>query len=316
LSHEVVELCVWKDNCVTPVCPACASPRARLSHYSPRNRLTAGKCLGCGLRYIEERPTVAEQAGLYQDADEYREFVEAERSVGAAPERQRNWARGLSVTIQPAAFSARAGRRPRLLDIGCGAGDFLIAARDEGFAVHGLEISAAAAALARDAHHLDVQVGDYRAEQRQGYFDAVTLIGVLEHVLYPADLLQHSVRLLAPGGVLLIYTPVWGAYDRLASVLGRWGAGRWSRFIDRRINAAHLQIFPQATLTRLLGTCGLAVKDSRRLCEYNLPVGHYLQSMSVGFSGPGRVAAAAVAGLINRNLFFRNNQCVLAVKSA
>ena len=257
---------------------------------------------------------MAQQSALYQNPETYRHFVEAERSVVAFSERQRAWARQLSRAIQPAVFSDRHGRRPGLLDIGCGAGDFLVVARDEGFDVSGIEISAAAGALAKEFHQLDVQVGGYQSEQRFGHYEAVTVIGVLEHVLDPVGLVQHAARLLAPGGVLLIYTPVWGAYDRLTSWLARASSGRWSRFIDRRINSAHLQIFPQETLRLLLEAQGLSVQDSQRVCEYNLPVGHYLKSMSIGAGTLGKIGTAAVAGLIDRNLFFRNNQRVLASK--
>ena len=260
--------------------------------------------------------TAAQQSALYEDPEAYRHFVEAERSVDAFPKRQQAWARQLSQAIQPTLFNDRHGRRPRLLDIGCGAGDFLVVARDEGFAVDGIELSAAAGALAKEFHHLDVQVGDYRSNQQFGYYEAVTLIGVIEHVLDPVDLVQHAVRLLAPGGQLLIYTPVWGVYDRLTSWLARASGGRWSRFIDRRINAAHLQIFPQYTLRGLLEAHGLTVQDSRRVCEYNLPVRNYLRSMSVGSGVLGQIGAAAIAGLINTNLFFRNNQRILASKLA
>ena len=140
------------------------------------------------------------------------------------------------------------------------------------------------------------------------------MIGVLEHVLDPVDLVQHAGRLLTPGGVLLIYTPVWGVYDRMTSWVARVSNSRWSQFIDRRINAAHLQIFPQETLRVLLEAQGLSVQESRRVCEYNLPVGNYLRSMSIGAGTLGRIATAAVGGLIDRNLFFRNNQRVLASK--
>ena len=201
-----------------------------------------------------------------------------------------------------------------MLDIGCGAGDFLVVARDEGFDGSGLEISAAAGALAKEFHQLDVQVGDYRSNQQFGYYEAVTMIGVLEHVLDPLDLVQHAGRLLTPGGVLLIYTPVWGVYDRMTSWVARVSNSRWSQFIDRRINAAHLQIFPQETLRVLLEAQGLSVQESRRVCEYNLPVGNYLRSMSIGAGTLGRIGTAAVGGLIDRNLFFRNNQRVLASK--
>ena len=301
---------------MTPTCPACTSTRVRLSHRSTRNRLTAGTCQACGLRFILERLSAAQQSALYQNPETYRHFVEAERSVDALSGRQRGWARQLSRAIQPAAFTEAHRRRPRLLDIGCGAGDFLVVARDEGFDGSGLEISAAAGALAKEFHQLDVQVGDYRSNQQFGYYEAVTMIGVLEHVLDPVDLVQHAGRLLTPGGVLLIYTPVWGVYDRMTSWVARVSNSRWSQFIDRRINAAHLQIFPQETLRVLLEAQGLSVQESRRVCEYNLPVGNYLRSMSIGAGTLGRIATAAVGGLIDRNLFFRNNQRVLAAKRA
>jgi hypothetical protein len=133
-------------------------------------------------------------------------------------------------------------------------------------------------------------------------------------VLQPADLLQHATRLLAPGGVLLVYTPVWCSYDFVTSWLARLTAGAVSRPIDRRINAAHLQIFPYQTLRGLLARQRLTVRHSRRLCEYNLPVHNYLYSMGVGGT-IGSLIGRTVSALIGSNLFFRNNQRVLAVKS-
>lgn len=38
---------------------------------------------------------------------------------------------------------------------------------------------------------------------------------------------------------MFIYTPVWGMYDVLTSSLARASQGRFTRPIDRRINAAH-----------------------------------------------------------------------------
>jgi hypothetical protein len=90
--------------------------------------------------------------------------------------------------------------------------------------------------------------------------------------------------------------------------------GRWSRLIDRRINTAHLQIFPQGTLFRLAEANGLKVAQSLRLCEYNLPVHHYLRSIGIESTWLTRLIARCVDTLIATNLFFRNNQRVLTSK--
>jgi 2-polyprenyl-3-methyl-5-hydroxy-6-metoxy-1,4-benzoquinol methylase len=206
------------------------------------------------------------------------------------------------------------GRRPRLLDIGCGVGDFLVVARDAGFDVHGVDLSSGAARLAERYHQLEVTVGDFKSENRERYFEAITIIGVLEHVRDPSDLLRHAGRLLAPGGVLLIYTPVWGVYDRISSGLARLTRGHWSRLIDRRINAAHLQIFPQRALRRLVEANGLKVTQVLTLCEYNLPVHNYIRSIGIESPRLRDFVARGVDRLIDANLFFRNNQRVLTSK--
>jgi 2-polyprenyl-3-methyl-5-hydroxy-6-metoxy-1,4-benzoquinol methylase len=298
---------------MTSPCPACHSTSISLSHHSLRHGLTTVRCRRCGLRFIQERMDDRRQAGLYADEDSYRQFAEAERSVPAVPPRRREWASLLSTAIAHGVASGD-GRRPRLLDIGCGAGDFLAVAREAGFDAHGVELSAAAALLAKRDHQLDVTVGDFTSEDRVGHFQAITMLGVLEHVREPAALLKHSRDLLSPGGVLLIYTPVWGAYDRLSTALARMTSGRWSRFIDRRINAAHLQIFPQRTLIGLASTHGLVVNEAAKLCEYNLPVRHYLRSVGIESECVQRALASVVDALINNNRFFRNNQRVLVSK--
>ena len=296
------------------ICPACGSESTSLLHRSRRLDLTTHRCRTCGLRFIGERLDQRQQAELYNDEDAYRHFAEAERSVAAVPQRRRDWAGVLSAAIRMEEFERQHRRLPRLLDVGCGVGDFLTVARDAGFDAHGIELSAAAAALARQYHQLVVKIGDFASEDRAGYFDAITMFGVLEHVRDPAELLSHSSWLLAPGGVLLIYTPVWGAYDRISSALARLTGGRWSRLIDRRINTAHLQIFPRMTLLQLARKNGFEIRQAVKLCEYNLPVAEYLRSIGIESERIQRAVARAVDALIDNSLSFRNNQRLLLSK--
>jgi hypothetical protein len=102
----------------------------------------------------------------------------------------------------------------------------------------------------------------------------------------------------------------------LSSFIARASTGHWSCLIDRRINAVHLQVFPRETLRRLLENDGLRVMDSRSVCEYNLPIARYLRSMGLTSSRLEWLAVGIIRTLINRNLFLRNNQRVLAIKSA
>ena len=95
-----------------------------------------------------------------------------------------------------------------VLDVGCGAGDFLAAVAPRVRRAAGLETSSAAAAAAR-ARGLDVELAgpeDF-ARRHEGEFDAVCLFHVAEHVPVVLTLLQAAVRCLRPGGTLYVSVP-------------------------------------------------------------------------------------------------------------
>jgi len=286
-------------------CKLCSSTKIEKLYFSRRLALPVFVCRECGLRFIGRVFSKAEQASFYQDSAAYADFAKAEREVPAARKRLTLLAKSLVDYL--GGSSPTQSVQARLLDAGCGAGDFLAVARELGFRVWGQEISAPAAKLAQDCHGLEVENRELELIDRPGHFNAVTFIGVLEHVLDPRVTLTNLHRLMAPNGVLLIYTPVWGLYDHFFAFVARISGGRLTRPIDRRINTAHLQIFPRKTLLRAIEGLGMTILASEEICEYNLPIDLYLES--VGFTHPvlKNAVTRSVQFLIEKRLFFRNN---------
>lgn len=96
----------------------------------------------------------------------------------------------------------------RVLDIGCGAGEFLDVLKARGWETVGIEPGQA---YAHQARQRGLEVVQERLTPalvpRLGSFDAVLLIHVLEHLPEPDAMVRMAWDLLRPGGVLLCEVP-------------------------------------------------------------------------------------------------------------
>jgi SAM-dependent methyltransferase len=115
--------------------------------------------------------------------------------------------------------TVRAAREPylahfaagaRLLDVGCGRGEFLEAAGEQGFDARGIDLDPAAIEATRAAG-LAAEVADaldYLPEHPDA-FDAIFCAHVIEHLVADdaARLIQAAAGSLRPGGVLCLVTP-------------------------------------------------------------------------------------------------------------
>jgi SAM-dependent methyltransferase len=96
----------------------------------------------------------------------------------------------------------------RLLDVGCGDGQFLHLMAQHGWKGSGLDFDAAAIEVGRKKYGLELQVGDFQtAKFDRGDFDAVTMSHVIEHVPDPIGCLAKCRDLMRPGGRLVVSTP-------------------------------------------------------------------------------------------------------------
>lgn len=99
----------------------------------------------------------------------------------------------------------------RVLDYGCGGGEFLLRMKRLGHQVTGVDFDPASLARAR-ASGLEVFLPDeLDAAELRGQFDLVALAHVIEHVSDPARLLRCLRSLLRPGGRIYLEAPNAGA---------------------------------------------------------------------------------------------------------
>lgn len=166
-------------------CPACNSEQR--SSLGIKNSCPIYQCLSCRSLYSER---------VALDYDDY--YDESNLTVPDFIQGQ----------LDKVFESLKKYRRTnRVLDIGCGAGSVLEAAKRAGWDGEGLEISVPAVEYVRSLGFKVFQGDLASAPYPDDYFDVVIASELLEHVTDPLSLLKQVARILRPGGVLWATTP-------------------------------------------------------------------------------------------------------------
>lgn len=96
----------------------------------------------------------------------------------------------------------------KVLDIGCGKGEFLFKMRCLGWEVEGVDFDPLAAEYCYVKYGIKVHVNNVEGvNYSNNFFDAIVMKHVIEHVLDPISLIRECRRILKPGGRLVIITP-------------------------------------------------------------------------------------------------------------
>lgn len=163
-------------------------------------------------------------------------------------------------------------RKPMsVLDVGCSAGQFLHALKGRVKTRVGLELSSSDVAFIRK--NLDFKVYNEPVETasiKEGPFDLVTALQVLEHVERPVEFLKALGAQLKPGGYLYLELP--NIDDVLVSKY------RVPGYLDFYYREPHLSYFSRKTLARALKEAGFKgeVKTVQRYSLFNHL--HWLQT--------------------------------------
>lgn len=217
------------------MCPTCGERRVtRLRTLRGSHRLD--RCRYCGHWFLEV--STASQKGEALYSADYGGYKPDSRFAAACRD------------LLSDAFVPRLRPGFKALDIGCGSGEFLAAAREIGCDARGLDISAAAVSACR-ARGLIADKADFLGTiPDEGPYDAITMWDVIEHLEDPYPFLRRARSLLRPDGFLFLKTPGIGSVS-LAFVSA----------IPRLAGAVlgvpeHVQFFSKRSLSALLSRAG------------------------------------------------------------
>lgn len=236
-------------------CPWCQSEKAH-THLSLKDYFLTQEpfdimvCEDCGLLYTTPKPS-DEKIGDYYKSETY--YSHQENKKGFIP---RVYEAVKSVNLKHKIAIATQGKEPgRLLDIGCGVGDFLHFAEQNGWQCTGAEPSKDAASIAKNRIKAEIMLPKDLEKLPDESFDVITMWHVLEHVSDLQWQVNQLNRLLKKGGRLVIALPNFRSYD------ARYYKDKWAAYDVPR----HLNHFSQNSIAKIFNINGLIQNQTQKL---------------------------------------------------
>lgn len=243
-------------------CPACGADDARPC-FESYDGYPFAECRDCGCWYV---PIVVDGAlfdayfAIAPEARRYGDYTDTQASDDAA--RSADRARFLDYYSELiACLGATSQARLTALDIGCGVGNSIDAARELGIDAEGIETNANALAIARKAGRRVTTPQD-AADKK---YDIITAFEALEHIADPFAVLKTARARLNEGGLLALTVP-----NQLSPDL-KTMRGDNPHILGGPAFPGHINLFAPRTLTRLLERTGFEVLEISGQFALSLP---------------------------------------------
>ena len=238
-----------------PKCPWCDSEKTQIhlwlkDEFLSLEEFKIYECHNCGLLFTDPRPG-KDKIGEYYKSEEY--YSHQENKKGFIP---KLYERVKTVNLKHKYKIATEGKATgKMLDIGCGVGDFLHTAEQQGWKCMGVEPSEDAKAIAEKRIKAEIISSENLEKIADETFDVITMWHVLEHV----DDLRWQVaqlqRLIKNDGRIVIAVPNYKSYD------ASYYKEKWAAYDVPR----HLNHFNKNTLVKIFKSNGLTLKSCDKL---------------------------------------------------
>lgn len=236
-------------------CPWCGSDKAQINLWLKDEFLTKEdfhicECLSCGLLYTMPRPN-KNKIGKYYKSEEY--YSHQENKKGFIPKIYET-VKKINLKHKYKLATKRI-KKGKLLDIGCGVGDFLHTAEEHSWSCTGVEPSEEAKTIARKRIKADIIASEDLQQLSDESFDLITMWHVLEHVDNLKWQVEQLQRLVKPQGRIVIAVPNYKSYD------AQYYKELWAAYDVPR----HLNHFNRTTLTKIFKSSGLELKRTEKM---------------------------------------------------
>jgi 2-polyprenyl-3-methyl-5-hydroxy-6-metoxy-1,4-benzoquinol methylase len=204
---------IWDfDEMVTRGACVFCRHAGRKASAQRRDGLTLHECAGCGLAYLDPRPS-ASQISAYYSSDYFtggKDFFQGKDYCAARDEA----ISGAGVTGYQALVANFTLADKTILDIGCASGALLHSLKPhKPKELIGLDVAEYPLDYGRRKYGLDLRRGFLEtADLPDAYFDIVSLIDLIEHVEDLPAFMAALRRALKDGGEVLVATPNFASF--------------------------------------------------------------------------------------------------------
>lgn len=199
------------------LCPLCNGSSLQLITDKVRfgKRAEVYKCQGCGLCFINQASFSF--PGDFYEKEYHQTYLTHVEPAALNPQLYYEKMK-VSSKIWADKFRTMLSGRETVLDSGCSTGHFIDLVKDKTSKIYGYDLNKKEVDFCRDVLKLDVSCQPLKERFKEGTFDYITMIYVLEHIARPIEFLNSLKKFLKPQGKFVILVP--NAQDALLNLYG------------------------------------------------------------------------------------------------